>query len=263
MKRLIPVLVFCVFVIAPLLSLAQSSKLNDSCDLAMFDAKDTKAFLAFDAQLRAALSKPDPTAVALLAEYPMRVNEPSGGSYLIDSGETLRHHFHDIFTDQVSKAVQTQHVRDLFCKGDEGIMYGHGEVWVEFAKFGWAIKTVNVDDDADSGKRNEPTIKFVCRTDKRRIIVDADPKDILRYRVWNVGRSVLEKPDLELSGGKERFDGTGVCAVPVWTFQSGPNKYEVGGAIGCYESTHPPPQGATGDLTVTADGKGESTSWCY
>jgi hypothetical protein len=142
-------------------------------------------------------------------------------------------------------------------------MYGRGKVWVELTKFGWAIKTVNVDDGTDTGKRNAPTIEFVCRTDMYRIIVDIDPKNVLRYRVWNAGHSVLEKPDLELSGGKERFDGTGVCAVPVWTFQSGTNRYEVGGAIGCYESTHPPPQGATGDLLVTAEGKVETKSWCY
>jgi hypothetical protein len=74
MKRLNPVLAFGVFAIGSLFSLAQTTKLNDSCDLAMFDAKDTKTFLAFDSQLRAALSKPDPIAVALLAEYPMRVN---------------------------------------------------------------------------------------------------------------------------------------------------------------------------------------------
>jgi hypothetical protein len=252
------------FAIGPLFSLAQTTKLNDSCDLAMFGAEDTKAFLAFDTQLRAALSKPDPIAVVLLAEYPMRVNEPSGGSYLVASGEALRHHFHDIFTAQVRKAVHTKSIADLFCKYDEGIMYGHGEVWVELTKFGWAIKTVNVDDGTDPGKRNEPpTVKFVCRTDRHRIIVDVDSKNMLRYRAWNAGHSVLEMPDLELLGRKERFDGTGVCAVPVWTFQSGPNKYEVSGAIGCYESTHPPPQGATGDLTVTAEGKGESTSWCY
>jgi hypothetical protein len=50
MKRLIPALAFGVFAIGPLFSLAQMAKLNSSCDLAMFDANDTKSFLAFDAQ---------------------------------------------------------------------------------------------------------------------------------------------------------------------------------------------------------------------
>jgi hypothetical protein len=120
MKWLIVALAFGAFV-GPLMSIAQTTtKLNDSCDLAMFDAKDTKAFLTFDADLRAALSKPDPVAVAPVAGHPMRVNEPSGGSYLIDSGEALRHHFPDIFTAQVRKAVQTQSVADLFCRVTKG-----------------------------------------------------------------------------------------------------------------------------------------------
>ena len=82
---------------------------------------------------------------------------------------------------QVRKAVQTQSIADLFCKPDEGIMYGNGEVWVGLTKFGWAIQAVYVDDGTGPGKRHEPSIKFVCRTNRHRIVVDVDPNDTLRY----------------------------------------------------------------------------------
>ncbi len=262
MKRLIPALVFA-FLLVPLFSSAQTTHLNANCDLAIFGAKSTKGFRSFDAELRAALAKPDPVAMALLVEYPMRVNEPTGGTYSIDSGEALRDHFPSIFTPQVRKAVETQRLSDLSCYGDQGIGYGNGQVWVELTKVGWAVSAVNVDYGRNTDQRSVPEIEYVCRTEKHSIMVDLEPNNVLRYRAWDAGHSILGKPDLELTGGKAQFGGTGVCAVPFWTFKSGPYSYEVDGAIGCYNSNHPPPQDATGNLTISRHGEVVSSTWCY
>jgi hypothetical protein len=261
MKRCIP-LIAAVLLCVVSNAVSQATRLNSGCDLATFGAKDTKGFLAFDADLRAALIKQDAVALALLVQYPLRINEGNGGTYSIDDGQALKNHFQEIFTPEVRKAVLDQTVASLGCRYDMGLGYGGGEIWVSFHKFGWAIDAVNADAARLTKKDTTGSVELVCRTEKYRIRIDRGADEVLHYRVWNNPHSVLQNPDLQIPGGQKTFEGTGVCSSPTWTFRNGSATYAISGADGCYGDDDAPPQGAQGRLSVTFNGKNEQ-AWCY
>ncbi|HKF48270.1 MAG TPA: hypothetical protein VKB38_12990 [Terracidiphilus sp.] len=242
----------------------QTTLLHDGCDLSTYGASDVKEFKAFDADLRAAIAKQDAIAMSMLVTFPLRVNESDGGTYSINDGQSLRHHFQDVFTPRVRKAILNQKIEDIFCKYDEGLSYGDsGEVWVQYGKFGWQVWSVNVIPAGGIAKQTRNGIQLVCRTAKHRIVIDADEKGNLRYRAWNASRSVVQSPDLEIRGGTAESEGTGVCAKRLYTFTNAQATYEIDGAEGCYGDDNSPPAGATASLTVTVAGKEPSSAWCY
>lgn len=57
---------------------AGDTVLGRSCDLAQLGATDKQAFLAFDRELRVALSERDAAAIALLVSFPLHINESGG-----------------------------------------------------------------------------------------------------------------------------------------------------------------------------------------
>ena len=93
-------------------------------------------------------------------------------------------------------------------------------------------------------------------------MIDTAAGGALRYRAWNKPRFVTEVPDLEIQKGKQAFDGTGQCSVPVYMFKNGTATYEVRGGTGCAVNPEPP-QNATGELEVILGGKPVAHSWCY
>jgi hypothetical protein len=234
----------------------QGTRLGQSCDLAAVGAADTKAFLAFDRELRTALSKQDLLSVALLVAYPLRINE-NRGKYSLDDPAALQSHFPEVFPPSVRKAVMEQKPEAFFCNA-EGIMYGNGDVWVGPMAVGYAIKTINL---PDTGPAPASKIEFVCNADRHRIVIDA-PGGTVRYRAWNSPRPLSDTPDLEIPTGKQGVEGTGPCTYPVWTFTRGGTEYSVRGLGGCSADSNQP-EGAHGMLEVTADGKSLAHSWCY
>jgi hypothetical protein len=261
MARLAVSLVLAACVTVPFAE-SQPGRLSDAC-VSRFGAEAASSFPAFDAELRGALANSDPVAMAMLIKYPLRVNEPGGGSYSITGGEYLRRHFQEVFTPEVRNAVDEQSISGLVCKEDQGIRYGHGELSVERTDGGWSIKSVGPDPSSAPLKRTASAVVFVCRTRKHRILIDVDPDNVYRYRSWDSGHSVFGPPDEEVSGGKQASEGSSICAVPVWRFRSGPVVYAVSGKLGCYEESDTPPPGATGDLMVTVKGNIETRAWCY
>lgn len=243
----------------------QATLLHEGCDLSTYGASDTKGFMAFDADLRAAIAKQDATAMSFLVSFPLRVNESDGGSYSINDGQSLRHHFQDVFTPRVRKAILGQKIADIFCKYDDSsLRYGDaGEVWVHYGKFGWQVWSVNVIPPGGIAKQTRNGVQLVCQTAKHRIMIDADEKGKPRYRAWDASRSVEQPPDLEIKGGTVEWEGTGVCAARHYKFRNAQATYEVDSAEGCYEEGNSPPAGATASLTVTVAGKEPSSAWCY
>jgi hypothetical protein len=236
---------------------AQTQDLSEGC-VSIVGENNVKAFLAFDADLRAALKKGDAVAVSTLIEYPLRVNEAPGSGYSINDPGALYRHFHEVFPERVISAVMKNH---LFCIQDS-MMYGNGEVQVHVTKSGFGVGTVNVE-SADASKTSQFAPVFVCRTERHSVLIEAGPKQRVRYRSWNAGHSVLGKPDLEVASGKGAVEGTGWCAHSEWTFKNANAIYTVS-ELGCFPDSNQPPQKARGQLSVEIEGQKDGTWWwCY
>jgi len=242
--------------LAPSAAFPRGTSLGQSCDLAVVGATDTKPFLAFDRELRTALSKLDMLSLALLVTYPLRINE-NRGKYSLDDPAALQSHFQEVFPPSVRKAVIEQKPEAFFCNA-EGIMYGSGDVWVGPTAVGYAIKTINL---PYMGAVPASRLEFVCNLNKHRIVIDTTSGTV-RYRAWNKPRPLSDTPDLEIPTGKQGFEGTGPCAYPVWTFSRGGTEYSVRGLGGCSGDSNQP-EGARGMLEVTAAGRSLARSWCY
>jgi hypothetical protein len=219
-------------------------------------------FDEFDRELRMAITRQDAVALAFLVNFPLRVND-AGGSISIDNAAALRTHFQEVFTSAVRKEILGEKLDNAGC-GDQGLMYGPGTIWVNASERGYAITVVNRDATPPSGNPwNIAKINFICQTPTHRVVVDTLSGGVLRYRSWKRPRAVNDTPDLEVAKGEGSFEGTGLCAYPVYLFKNADAMYRVEGALGCYGDSDGPPKGATGRLEVTVAGKTVSESWCY
>jgi len=219
-------------------------------------------FDQFDRELRIAIGREDAVALAFLVRFPLRVNDVAG-SISINDAAALKTHFQQVFTSEVRKQIMGEKLDNLGCN-DQGLMYGPGTIWVSASERGYAITTVNRDATPPSGNPwNVAKINFICQTPTHRIVVDTLTGGLLRYRSWKRPRAVTDTPDLEIGKGDASFEGTGLCAYPVYLFKNGDAVYRVQGALGCYGDSDGPPKGATGRLEVTVASKPASESWCY
>jgi hypothetical protein len=239
------------------LAICQETKLGDSCDLSLFTDRDAKSFLAFDKELREAIAKRDPVTVSMLVAFPLRINS-NRGSWSIDDAAALQSHFEEIFPEPVRNAILHQDPAKIFCR-DQGAMYGNGEVWVNTAKFGFAVSVINL--AALQKPRSAPNqVEILCQTDSYRIVVDSDKANASRYRAWNRPHPLTGPPDLEIKGGEKSFEGTGLCAHPLWSFTNKSATYVIEG-LGCTEDE--PPKGAIGRFEVSVSNESKTSGWCY
>ena len=209
----------------------------------------------FGRELNAAMKEGDAGKVGLLVSYPLRVNDERG-SYYIKDAASLQGRFADIFTSAVRKAITSQQLDPSNCDPTQ-FMYGDGDVWVTSTEHGYAITAVNVPGGSEhTGAVGR--VEFTCRTDSYRVIVDIGLDGELRFRAWNVGHPLVQKPDTELLHGKAGVEGTGSCSYRVWSFNDGDKRLSVEG-LGCFSDRNPPPSAATGQF-VTATG---ATAWCF
>jgi hypothetical protein len=258
-------LIALFFALIPEAALAQDARRSDPC-AAMRDggkAKDFLNFEQFDKELRVALTKQDPVALAFLVSFPLRVND-SGGSISLNDPAALKTHFQEVFTPAVRQAILREKNDDPVCDV-EGLVYGRGVIWVESSDRGYAVSSVNRDAvppfKANNGESE--TVRYVCQTHTHRIVIDTVAHGELRYRSWNRPRSVTELPDLQLAKGEGTFEGSDVCAYPIYTFKNGGTEYRVTGGLGCFSDTDGPPKDTTGRIDVTVPGKPATGSWCY
>lgn len=80
------------------------------------------AFLAFDKELRSALSSGDAATLALLVRFPLRVSFPDGATISLHDPATVQLRFQEVFTPLLRKAVMNQKPETVFCN-DDGIVY--------------------------------------------------------------------------------------------------------------------------------------------
>jgi hypothetical protein len=138
-------------------------------------------------------------------------------------------------------------------------------IWVNASERGYAIWSVNRDavPPYSLNKWSTQTINYICQTQTHRIVVDRVAGGVLRYRSWNKPRSITERPDLEIRKGEGTFEGTDVCAFPVYTFKNGTTVYRVDGDLGCWGHAEGAPEDATGRLEVTVADNKTTNRWCY
>jgi len=231
--------------------------LSENCDLRAIGAKHKEIFLAFDKEFRESLAKQDVGALTLLLKYPFRVNDDRGTYYLHDAA-SFSGRAQEIFTPAVRDAVLKQHLENIFCNYS-GISYGDGTVWVNSKDEGFAIEAVNVPSKPGPPKPISHPVEFACNAEKHRVIVDHGGDGKLRYRAWNKPRSPLDKPDLYISGGTQKFEGTGPCAHKLWQFSSGSADFKATEIGACDPDI---PKDAIGRLEVSVRGKEPIEWWC-
>lgn len=240
---------------------AADSDLAD-CMREVTGSDDIRPFQRFDHDFRAALERRDAAAMAQLAQFPLRVNFPDGSNVLLNDPGTLQNQFERVFTPALRDAVRDQVPGDMVCKYSDGFGYALGGVWVHPAGAdGKQLRIVAV--NVPGGVLAKPkagAIDLACSTKQFRIIVDATVKpDAWRYRVWNLPRSLTEKPDLELTGTRN-FEGTSPCTHRIWQFKNANAEYELS-EPGC--GPDPPPKNAAAELIVSVDGETKVQSWCF
>jgi hypothetical protein len=224
-------------------------------------AKGFLPFNQFDKELRSALARQDAIALALLVRFPLRVND-AGGTISIDDATALQSHFNEVFTPAVRKEILNSST-DGGCNA-EGIGYGRGVIWVNASAEGYAIWSVNRDAVPPFAQSKDVSkLEYVCRTRSHRIVIDTTDAGTLRYRAWRKPHSPTESPDLSLLSGKERFEGSDICAVPIFSFKNEDVTYDLGTTLGCFSDKNPPPDGATGDLTILRKDQVISHEWRF
>jgi hypothetical protein len=257
--RLVASLAVALILLTTGVASGQNEKLKEC--LAFAGASDEKAFLAFDRELRLALSSQDPTLLTLLAAYPLRVNEDTGTTS-IENARTLYARSMDVFPARTRSAVLGTTLDKVICR-DSGLGYGSGDVWVTVRKQGGAerfvVGTVNL---ADSSKQRAPAVVFVCRADDQRATIDRRPDGSVRFRSWNRPRTPTGTPDLEFLSGVEKFEGSGPCAHRVWSFKGTKDTYDVH-EPGCFADSNPPPEGILGFVLVNTGAEQSRRWWCY
>ncbi|HEX9443257.1 MAG TPA: hypothetical protein VGA73_04015, partial [Candidatus Binatia bacterium] len=193
-------------------------------------------------------------------EFPLRVNYPDGGALLVANPRALQTRLNEIFPPRSRAVILRQKTADISCD-DRGIMYGTGELWVSGEGDGTVVRyrllSVNLRVPGGKWSVGHSGISFVCSTERLRAVVDTDASGRLRYRAWNRPRAPTDAPDLIVSGGTLRYEGSGVCSHSLWTFKKGTTEYVVS-EEGCTDKT----EGANGAIDVFIGDEKKQTLSC-
>jgi hypothetical protein len=263
-QRCLPFVAFAlVFVPAPIQ--AQSAKhseatvVGDGCDLSVFGEKDATKFLMFDHDLREAIEKMDAGKLALLVDFPLRIDDDHGAIFIHDAA-SLQGHLELAFPPAIRQAVLSSTRDEIGCNY-AGIDYGDGRVWVNVTDRGFFLMTVNLPPDKSIQTQESNAVRLACHTKHMRILIDST-KGAARYRSWSFARSLSSAPDMELGDGTESVEGTGPCAHSVWTFKDSITQITLE-APGCYED-NAPPRGAQAELSISGGATAATApEWCF
>ena len=204
-------------------------------------AEDAEAqrYLDFVAELKLALKRGDPAAVALLVQFPLQVNQPGETHLEIADARTLQARFAEVFTPELRQRVQSAELESPERIGGDDYLIADGLLWAGIVEHQhgprFRLRTVNVPGEAAAPVY--PLLQMVCETPKHRIIVEQTGAEQSRYRAWNLPRALTEKPDLEMVGTSS-IEGSGPCAHPLHTFERGDTRIVVSDG-GCREDDWP------------------------
>lgn len=221
-------------------------------------ASQVEIFNRFDRALRSALKRQDAAALSFLIRFPLRVNT-SKGALLIPDAESLSGHYAEIFPPEISRQVLSTTSDDYWCRYDEGLSYKDSVLWASTDGSKFAVDTVNTSDLHNQSQKDR--LVYTCETKTHRISIEQLNSGKYRYRSWNKPKELTETPDVDLSNGEIRFDGTGVCSTAAYLFTKGNVAYELHRGLGCGDGSEP--KDATGSLNVSIGGKQVTDAFCF
>lgn len=265
-QRCLPFIAFAL-VFVPGSVQAQSAKhpeatvVGDKCDLSVFGEKDTTKFLMFNQDLREAIKNQDAGRLALLIDFPLRIDDDHGAIFIHDAA-SLQGHFELAFPPAIRQAILSSTRDDIWCNY-AAIGYGDGSVWVNVTDRGFFLMTVNLPPGKSNPTQETHAVSLACNTKQTRILIDATKDGTARFRSWGFSRSLSDAPDSEIGGGTESVEGTGPCAHRVWTFKNAKTQITLE-APGCYGDNDGPPQGAQAQLSISmGNAAAPAPEWCF
>lgn len=103
---------------------------------------DPAVVTGFVAALKRAVAAGDEPAVAAAMSYPLKVYRQPGKPQTFRSRADVLAHYHDIMTPGVQAAIRATPTDHLFAR-DQGVMIGHGEVWMNQVHGRMKITSIN------------------------------------------------------------------------------------------------------------------------
>ncbi|BCO13926.1 hypothetical protein H9X88_11155 [Aeromonas hydrophila] len=177
----------------------------------------------------------DPQALARQMKYPFKQEYPIP---IIKSPSEMVARFDEVFDEALLNSIASSRVgQDWQAMGWRGIMLGSGEVWLDFdgkviginhqtaqAAKRKAELVAKQKSDLYPGLREYQRPELMWQTEKFTIRIDELGDGRYRYASWAKGKALSDKPDLVLSNGTVRVEGTG--GNHTYQFTSGTYRYE-------------------------------------
>lgn len=177
----------------------------------------------------------DHQSLANQMKYPFKREYPM---LAIKNPSEMLTRFDEVFDDAILKRIAISQVgQDWQTMGWRGIMFGSGEVWMDFdgkviginhqtaqtAKLE-AELIASQKSDLYPGLRDYQSPELMWQTEKFTIRIDDMGDGHYRYASWAKGKALSDKPDLVLKNGTVRVEGSG--GNHTFQFTSGPYRYE-------------------------------------
>jgi hypothetical protein len=225
-------------------------------------------YAAVRARLVDALKREDSLAMALLVEFPLRVNLENGkasASITVEDATTLRSRFDEIFPGWLRMAV-IKSGPDDDVDNSQGIGIYNGSIWLQEFGAGSAgiaprmrVHVVNVHRDGDARPDQR---RFVCATAQLHIAIDYrfdGDKNPSTYRAWKKPHFPPLAADKTLQGQAD-IQGSGGCSHTLWRFSDGDTAITVS-EPGCGQD--PPPEGLKAQIAIQRGDDTATLQDCY
>ena len=187
--------------------------------------------------------KNDVKAISQSIIYPLERDQPLAK---IENAQEMQKRFDQVFDASLKKRIASSTLKDWERVGWRGIMFENGDIWLrsmeDAPKEPIKIRVVNYSGSveqklrqqalAQSKKTLHPSIQqfsepqLLFKTATHLIRIDQLKNDEMRYVAWKGHQNQTKKPDLILKKGQLRLEGT--ANNEVYTFKSGPYRYEIG-----------------------------------
>ena len=122
------------------LIIAPETETSSGCDLENVGFTEKESFLLFFPLLLKAAQSNDPSKMAPLIHYPLKVNGIK--TYQINTPKEFEQKYKLIFHPKILAILVDQKMDKLFCQY-QGIMYGNGEIWVNKKNGKLGITAIN------------------------------------------------------------------------------------------------------------------------
>jgi len=156
----------------------------------------------------------------------------------ITNKEEFLRRYDEIFDETLLKMIVNSDIATDWCEmGVKGIMLGNGDVWI--SENGELIG-INYQSETEKKRREEiiqidknsvhkslkefESLVWIMETDKYKIRIDDLGNDNFRYASWKVGNSMKNKPDVILTNGILRVEGS--AGNQIYSFANGNFVYQ-------------------------------------